>query len=97
MANEFTTKRIADGEFECFWNGVSTGDLIINGSRGLSGRDTRNVYGIRWNSGKLAWIGTLAACKKAVAFNCQRKAKARPVSPAAEFFRKASEIEWEPI
>lgn len=96
MAHEFSTKMIAPGEFECFWNGVSTGDTIINGSRGLSGRDTRNMYGIRWNTGKLVWVGSLASCKKAVRANCERKAKAEPKIGAAEFFRKASEIKWEP-
>lgn len=96
MAHDFSTKKIASGEFECFWNGASTGDTIINGSRGLSGRDTPNMYGIRWNTGKLVWVGSLASCKKAVRANCERKAKAEPKSGAAEFFRKASEIKWEP-
>ena len=60
----FTTKRIANGEFECFWNGVSTGDTIINGSRGVSGRDSNNMYGVVWKGGKIVWIGSLASAKK---------------------------------
>ncbi len=60
-----TTNKIATGEFEVLWNGEKTDWRIINGSRGVSGRDTQNVYGIvNDKTGKHRWIGTLQACKK---------------------------------
>lgn len=63
-----TTKKIGTGEFEVLWNGQPTRFSIVNGSRGLSGRDTFNMYGIV-TAGKETpkWIGTLHNAKKIVA------------------------------
>jgi hypothetical protein len=62
-----TFKRIAPGEFAALRDGEDTAVRIINGSLGLSGRDTPNVYGIvRPERAAPAWIGSLAACKKLV-------------------------------
>lgn len=60
----FSTKKISSGEFACYWNGVETGDQIINGSRGVSDRDSHNMYGVIWKGGKIVWIGSLASAKK---------------------------------
>lgn len=62
-----TFNRIGNGEFEVLKNGEKTKYRIYNGSRGLSGRDTRNEYGIHSGASGLYWrIGTLAAAKKTV-------------------------------
>ena len=88
----FSTKKISSGEFACCWNGKETGDRIVNGSRGLSGRDSQNMYGVIWNGGKIVWIGSLAAAKK----TAEHGIKVRMKNIIADTFRKASEIEWEP-
>jgi hypothetical protein len=59
-----TTTCVATGQFEVRWNDQPTGYSIINGSLGLSGRDTRNTYGIVKPDGSRKWIGSLASCKK---------------------------------
>ena len=58
-----TTKKIGTGEFEVLWNGNDTGRRIINGSRGVSGRDSRNMYGITTPGKPVTWIGSLQSCK----------------------------------
>ena len=69
-----TTVRVANGEFEVYWNGEKTSFLIFNGSMGLSGKDTTNVYGISNSStGKTRIIGTLVACKKILALTLKTK------------------------
>lgn len=70
-----TTQKVATGEFKVIWNGADTGRRIVNGSAGLSGRDTQNVYGIVVPGNPPKWIGTLAACKKILAFTMKGKAK----------------------
>jgi hypothetical protein len=62
-----TTEKIGPGTFLVMWNGVATGWEIVNGSLGQSGRDTANVYGILKSGSSPRWIGSLAACKKALA------------------------------
>lgn len=61
-----TTERTDDG-FAVLWNGQATGYSIINGSKGLSGRDTRNMYGIISPSGQVTWIGSLQSAKQLLA------------------------------
>ena len=56
--------RDALGEFSVTWRGEPTGYRIINGSLGLSGRNTQNMYGIVKPNGEHKWIGSLAGCKK---------------------------------
>ena len=41
-----TTTKITTGEFTVQWNGQPSGYRIVNGSLGLSGRDTLNMYGV---------------------------------------------------
>lgn len=67
-----TTKRISNGEFEVYWNGQKTSFEIINGSLGLSGKDTPNVYGIIQPNKPVKWIGTLQACKKVLSLTFQK-------------------------
>ena len=67
MDNKLTTTRTAPGEFSVYWQGAETKYQIINGSLGLSGRDTPNVYGIVNPVGTVKWVGTLSACKKTLA------------------------------
>jgi hypothetical protein len=63
-----TAKKISTGEFEVLWNGASTEFYIFNGSLGMSGRNTANVYGIKnTETGKLIWSTTLQMAKKTVA------------------------------
>lgn len=69
-----TTKRIANGQFEVLWNGEPTKYSIINGSLGLSGRNTQNHYGITSGTG-LTWVGTLQAAKKLVRFWLEKQAR----------------------
>jgi hypothetical protein len=69
-----TTTKEATGEFAVLWNDELTGYSIINGSRGLSGRNTPNVYGIVKPDGSHRWIGTLQACKKILAHTFQKRA-----------------------
>ena len=57
------TVRVSNGHFDTYWNGVKMPYTIINGSLGLSGRDTTNTYGIA-NAGKVNWVGPLVSCKK---------------------------------
>ncbi|MFO0271339.1 MAG: hypothetical protein ACK53W_12495 [Gemmatimonadota bacterium] len=60
-------KKVATGEFDVLVDGAPTRYRIINGSAGLSGRDTQNVYGITNSAtGAVRWIGSLASAKKVV-------------------------------
>ena len=74
MSNEVTFKKITTGEFEVLLNGQPTERTIVNGSRGLSGRNTQNVYGI-CKEGSTRWIGTLQACKKIMVFTLTKDQK----------------------
>ncbi len=72
-----TTNKIATGQFEVLWNGKKTDWTVFNGSLGLSGRDTQNVYGIANHvTGKRRFIGTLQACKKCLALTFKKQANA---------------------
>lgn len=68
-----TTVKVATGEFEVFWNGKKTSYRIVNGSRGLSGKDTRNVYGICKTDASVKWIGPLASAKKILELTFTKK------------------------
>ena len=96
MANGFSTKRISNGEFACYWNGEETGDQIINGSLGMSGRETQNMYGVIWKGGKTVWIGSLASAKKTAEHGIKVRMQNNAKNAVADTFRKASEIKWEP-
>lgn len=72
-----TFKKIATGEFDVLHNGVPSGFLIINGSLGLSGRDTPNMYGFAKGSNPPKWVGTLAACKKIMMLTGRNLSKAQ--------------------
>lgn len=63
MTNMFKTVRVSNGQFDTYWNDVKMPYTIVNGSLGLSGRDTANMYGIS-HGGKVNWIGSLVSCKK---------------------------------
>ena len=69
-----TFKRVANGEFHSFVDGVKTPWVIINGSLGMSGRDTRNIYGITKDGMSAKWLGPLRTCKMAVTFTLQKQA-----------------------
>jgi len=72
-----TTNKIATGQFEVLWNGEKTDWTIFNGSMGLSGRNTQNVYGItNIKTGQRRFIGTLQACKKCLALAMKKQASA---------------------
>lgn len=73
MPGTLTTDQIAIGTFRVLWNGAETGYEIVNGSLGLSGRDTRNVYGIVKPNGSHIWVGSLASCKKLLAHSLAKK------------------------
>jgi hypothetical protein len=63
-----TFERVTTGEFRVLHNSTPTSFGIINGSAGLSGRDTRNMYGITSSkNASVRWIGSLASCKAIVA------------------------------
>lgn len=68
-----STIRTAPGEFKVLWNGADTGYTIVNGSRGLSDRDTPNMYGFVKPDGSHKWIGTLQSCKKILAYSFTKK------------------------
>lgn len=70
-----STTRITNGYHRVFWNGQKTPYMIINGSLGLSGRNTQNHYGFyrepdaQGNGGTpTKWVGSLASCKKILAY-----------------------------
>lgn len=69
-------KKVQTGIFESFLNGKKTEYEIINGSLGMSGRDTHNMYGVR-NLAKdtVRWFGPLVTCKKAVIHTLEKRAK----------------------
>jgi hypothetical protein len=73
-----TFKKISAGNFEVLENGQNTGYGIVNGSAGLSGHDTANMYGITRQHGSVnvKWVGTLQAAKKMVTFWLSTKAQA---------------------
>ena len=65
--NTVTFSKVQTGIFDVLLNGNKTRFTIQNGCLGLSGRDTKNVYGI-WNEAKqtVRWIGSLQNAKKFV-------------------------------
>lgn len=72
-SKQFTTKRIATGQFECYWNGVKTDWTIVNGCAGLTGRDSVNIYVVvNEKLGKHIPLGPLNTCKKMVEYACRK-------------------------
>jgi len=72
-----TFKRVANGEFECYADGVLTRYKIINGSIGLSGRNTPNIYGVTANMMDARWLGPLRTAKMFVTAKLQPKKEGR--------------------
>lgn len=75
-----TFVKIQTGIFDVYVDGVKKDKWqIINGSLGLAGRDTRNVYGITRNAGKedekVFWLGSLQTCKKTVMLWVRKEGK----------------------
>ena len=65
---EVNFKRISNGVFESYVNGVKSRYGIINGCLGSSGRGG-NLYGITNTlTGKTNWLGSLQKCKKSISF-----------------------------
>lgn len=73
MDARFSTVNIATGHFDVYWDGTKTDWRIVNGSLGMGGRDTRNVYGIV-KGDFIRWIGPLVTCKKTLAFTLRKQA-----------------------
>jgi len=67
-----TTVKTATGTFDVYWNGERTGYTIVNGSLGLSGRDSANMYGYARRENAPRWIGSLTDCKKMLATKLAR-------------------------
>ena len=63
-----TFKRVRNGEFESYLDGVKTPWKIYNGSLGLSGRDTVNTYGITKDGMNVKWLGPLRSCKSMISY-----------------------------
>lgn len=57
-----TTTKTDAGVFDVLWNGLPTPYRILNGSRGVSGRDSVNTYGISKGEA-VTWVGSLHSCK----------------------------------
>lgn len=68
MASSVSFQRVATGIFDVLRNGEKTKHQIVNGSLGLSGKDTPNVYGVTKSNGSVQWVGTLQASKKLVTY-----------------------------
>lgn len=72
--NNVTFKRIGTGEFESYLDGALTPWKIYNGSLGLSGRETRNIYGVSKDGGNtVKWLGPLTTAKAMVTTVLTRK------------------------
>tara|TARA_R110000868_G_scaffold66256_2_gene197490 strand:+ start:209 stop:427 length:219 start_codon:yes stop_codon:yes gene_type:complete len=70
-----TTKKLASGHFEVFWNDLPTEYSIVNGSLGQSGNEP-NFYGITNKiTGKINWQGSIQKCKKLVQFTLEKRNK----------------------
>ena len=68
-----TIKKQSPGEFTVLSDGEPTEWSIVNGSHGLSGRDTRNMYGIvNSKTGQVRWIGPLHSAKQIATQLAQR-------------------------
>lgn len=72
-----TFKRTSLGQFESFLDGAQTKWSICNGSLGVSGRDSANIYIVfdrtREDCQPTKIMGTLQMCKKTVAHWLTRK------------------------
>jgi hypothetical protein len=76
MDKRLTTKKIQTGVFDVYWDGQKTDFEITNGSLGLTGADTTNVYLIHHlPSGKFTTIGPLNSCKAILALKMAKKGK----------------------
>lgn len=67
-----TFKRVGNGQFESYLNGVKTQYGIVNGSLGLSGRG-HNMYGVTWGD-NIKWLGPLRTCKMMVVAKIEKDA-----------------------
>ncbi len=56
-------KKVQTGIFDCYLDGIKTQYQIINGSAGLTGRDTINTYCIAKNGELVKALGPLRTCK----------------------------------
>ena len=66
-AHKIEIKRVATGLFRAVVDGKDTDLEIYNGSNGMSGRTTANIYGIyNHSTGQVWWLGQLNSCKAAV-------------------------------
>lgn len=84
-----TFKRTSLGQFESYLDGVQTKWSICNGSLGMSGRDTRNIYLVydrtRADGQPTKIQGTLQMCKKTVSYWLIKNRDSWPrVQPAQE-------------
>lgn len=60
-----TFTKVQTGIFDVYVDGVKSDYQIINGSAGLSGHDTANIYGlVNHNTGYIKWLGPLVTAKK---------------------------------
>lgn len=71
MTKTITFQKTSTGHFAVLVDGQTSEYAIVNGSLGLSGRNTENVYGVVRGS-QIRWIGSLAKAKKAVALTLTR-------------------------
>jgi hypothetical protein len=74
MEHVIEIKRVQNGIFDAYLDGVKTGWQIVNGSAGLSGRDTRNIYCVVRPNGSHIVIGPLNTAKKLVTETLRKKA-----------------------
>lgn len=63
------------GEFKALVDGVDSKFRIVNGSRGLSGRDTRNIYLVVRPNGSHIVVGPLASAKKMLTYTLGKEGK----------------------
>ena len=75
---EITFKRVCTGQFDSYLDGVKTAYGIVNGSLGMSGRDTVNTYGVTKNGELVRWLGPLRTCKAMIEAICKKQ---RAVTP----------------
>jgi hypothetical protein len=72
MKKTITFKRVANGEFESFADGVRTPWKIHN----VSGHG-RNIYGITKDGETVKWFGPLRTCKMAIEHTLNKAAAAQ--------------------
>ena len=74
MKNQVTFAKVQTGIFDVLLNGEKTEYQIINGSLGMTGRDTVNMYGITNSTNQsVRWFGPLVTCKKAITHTLNKR------------------------